>query len=594
MRTPPQNLKSFAEPFRVRLAVASGLAVLQAGLILLGPWPLKIAVDQAASHQAPPSWLGFLNGMSSATLAGLAAVASVALVVVSGAVDYAETMIVAVVSERIGARMRRTLMRHLFELSGRFYDQHRSGDLVTRVMTDVGRVQDALVASYTILVPQSLTLVGMVFVLLRLDLTLGLIGLTAVPPLVFVVIRRRRLVKVAQREARESSGALATSTSDLVRNVKVVQAFQRQALMMERFGAHNREATRTSIVSTRIDARFSPLSDLVLAVGTALVLWIGVVRVTQARMSVGTLLVVLTYVGSVYGPVRSLSRLSTSLARGAASKERLNEVMLSEARISNGGTGNRVYPMMLGLSFRNVSFGYDPDSPVLHDISFEVQARENFCIVGPSGSGKSTILQLMLRLYDPTAGEIRFDGENIKDLDVVSLRDRFGFVLQQPWMIDGTVADNLAFGRPDVTLDEIKIIGRLALIDEFIERLPQGYDTPVGEGGAQLSGGQLRRISLARALVRLPDVLLLDEPTTGLDAHSEAKVMATIEQVRRGRTIITVTHRLALSEQADRVAVIERGRIVEIGAPAELRALGGHYARLLGAANTGSQEYQRR
>ncbi len=576
---------AYRRPYRRGLRLAAVLSVVQASLVVLQPWPLKLAIDNASGAEPLPSWTGPLSGMSAGTLAAVTASLSVGLVLVSSIIGYAETMLVGRIAEQLGADMRHGVMTRLLDLSGRFHDRHRSGDLVSRITGDVSRVQDALVAGYTVMVPEALTLVGMVVMLMALDPALGLIALGAVPVLVLVVVKRRRVVRRAQRIARDESGRLSSTATDIVRNVRVVQAFQRQKDSLDRFAERNDAATDTSISSMRVDARFSPLSNLVLSIGSAIVLYVGVLRVQQDRMTVGTLLIVLSYVGSVYGPVRSLSRLATSLARGAASKDRLLEVLASDEELPVPARPVHVERVTHALLFDHVSFEYEPDVPVIDEASFAVYAGEHFCIVGPTGAGKSTLLQLLLRMYDPTGGRVTLDGVDLRDIDLESLRNRFGLVSQQPWMLDGTIADNIAFGRPDVTRAEIEILGRFALIDEFIERFPLGYDTPVGEGGARLSGGQLRRIAFARAIVRLPDVLLLDEPTSGLDAHSERQIVRAINRVRRGRTVVTVTHHLSLAEQADRVAVLERGRIVEVGAPTELRMRDGAYAALLRAAD---------
>lgn len=576
---------AYRRRYRGRLVVAGGLSVVQACLVVLQPWPLKLAIDHAANNAPLPGWTGPIANLAPSDLAAATALASVMLVLVSGLIGYAETMLVGRVAEALAADIRHGTMSRLMVLSGHFHDRHRSGDLVSRITGDVGRVQDALVASYTVLVPESLTLLGMVLVLLVMDLTLGLIALTAVPFLVAVIVKRRRLVREAQRTARDEAGRLASTATDLVRNVRVIQAFQRQDDSLEQFADRNRAAMDSSVSSMRVDARFSPLGNVVLSVGSASVLWIGVLRVQQHQMSVGTLLIVLSYVGSVYGPVRSLSSLATSLARGAASKDRLREVIDSTDELPVPAKPVVVEAVSLGIVFDKVSFEYELDVPVIDRASFVISAGEHFCIVGPTGAGKSTLLQLLLRMYDPTSGNVYLDGVNLRDIEMSSLRARFGLVSQQPWMMDGTIADNIAFGRPDATGAEIEIIGRFALIDEFVDRFPLGYDTPVGEGGARLSGGQLRRIGFARAIVRLPDILLLDEPTSGLDAHSERQIVRAIDRVRRGRTVITVTHHLGLAETADRVGVLERGRIVEVGTPKQLRNLGGPYARLLQAAD---------
>ncbi len=575
---------AYRHRYRGRLVAAGGLSVVQAGLVVLQPWPLKMAIDNAAGGTPLPAWTGPLRDAQPSTLAAVTALASVLLVLVSGLIGYGETMLVGRVAERLAADLRHGVMSRLLALSGRFHDQHRSGDLVSRVTGDVGRVQDALVAKYTVLVPESLTLAGMVLVLLAVDPLLGAVALAAVPFLVGVIVRRRRAVRRAQRTARDEAGRLASVATDTVRNVRVIQAFQRQGDVLDRFGERNDAAKDASISSLRVDALFSPIGNLVLAFGSAAVLWVGVLRVQQDRMSVGTLLIVLSYVGSVYGPVRSLSRLATSLARGAASKDRLREVIESSEELPMAPQPVVAGSVSYGLVFDRVSFEYEQDVPVIDRVSFTVAAGEHFCIVGPTGAGKSTLLQLLLRMYDPTSGSIRLDGIDLREIEMGSLRERFGLVSQQPWMLDGTIAENISFGRSDATRAEIEIIGRFALIDEFVDRFPLGYDTPVGEGGARMSGGQLRRIGFARAIVRLPDVLLLDEPTSGLDAHSERQIIRAIDRVRRGRTVITVTHHLGLAEHADRVAVLEHGHVVEVGPPQELRRAGGPFARLLQAA----------
>ena len=329
---------AYRRRYRGRLVVAGGLSVVQACLVVLQPWPLKLAIDHAANNAPLPGWTGPIANLAPSDLAAATALASVMLVLVSGLIGYAETMLVGRVAEALAADIRHGTMSRLMVLSGHFHDRHRSGDLVSRITGDVGRVQDALVASYTVLVPESLTLLGMVLVLLVMDLTLGLIALTAVPFLVAVIVKRRRLVREAQRTARDEAGRLASTATDLVRNVRVIQAFQRQDDSLEQFADRNRAAMDSSVSSMRVDARFSPLGNVVLSVGSASVLWIGVLRVQQHQMSVGTLLIVLSYVGSVYGPVRSLSSLATSLARGAASKDRLREVIDSAVQWVTKGT----------------------------------------------------------------------------------------------------------------------------------------------------------------------------------------------------------------------------------------------------------------
>jgi ABC-type multidrug transport system fused ATPase/permease subunit len=295
-------------------------------------------------------------------------------------------------------------------------------------------------------------------------------------------------------------------------------------------------------------------------------------------MSLGVLLVVLAYLSSMYRPVRSLTRLASVLARGAASRERVQELLVSTEYVADAPDAVPAAERPQTLDVHDVSFGYDPEQPVLRGISLNLRRGEMVCLVGATGVGKSTLLSLLLRLYDPDAGSIALDGADLRDLGTRSLRERIALVPQDPWILDGTIAQNIAFGRPDATHDEIVAAARTAVVHGFVASLPAGYDTVVGEGGVMLSGGQRRRLALARALLRGSAVLLLDEPTSGLDAESEQAVMTAIERAAAGRMTLVVSHRLRVATLADRVVVLADGRIAEAGTPAELVARDGTFA----------------
>jgi ATP-binding cassette, subfamily B, bacterial len=322
------------------------------------------------------------------------------------------------------------------------------------------------------------------------------------------------------------------------------------------------------------------VADLLLAAGGGLVLWLGVAAVTSGRMTLGTLLVVLAYLSSLYGPIRALARLARTLARGAASRERVLEVLDSGEVVPEAAEPLPAAPPRRGLALRGVWFGYVEGAAVLRHLDLEVAAGERVCVVGPTGAGKSTLLALLQRFYDPDAGAIELDGTDLRDLDLGSLRRQLALVPQDPWMLDGTVADNVRFGRPGATREEFEAAARATRVDELVERLPDGWETQIGEGGVRLSGGQRRRVALARAILRDASVLLLDEPTSGLDAASEQAVLDALDRAAEGRTVVSVSHRLGLAARADRVVVLDGGRVVEQGPPGELLAAGGAYARL--------------
>jgi ABC-type multidrug transport system fused ATPase/permease subunit len=319
---------------------------------------------------------------------------------------------------------------------------------------------------------------------------------------------------------------------------------------------------------------------LILALGSGFILFLGIMRVTGGYMTLGTLLVVLTYLSSFYHPIRSLTRLSSVFARGAASRERLMEIFADDGLVPEDPNAIPAPRDSCALVLHDVTFGYQRERPVLKNVTLEINAGETVCIVGATGAGKSTLLSLLLRFHDPDEGAITMDGIDFKRFALRSLRDRLALVPQDTWILDGTIAENIRFGRPQATDDEIRLAGQMALVEEFVERLPEGYDTLVGEGGARLSGGQRRRVALARALVRDASIFLLDEPTSGLDARSETMVIDALRRVAQNRTVVMVSHRLKLAAVADRVVMLEGGQIVEQGPPTVLLAAGGAFARL--------------
>jgi len=420
----------------------------------------------------------------------------------------------------------------MLHLSLPFHDRHRSGDLVTRLTGDVGRVEDSLVAWLTTLVPEALTLAGMAVVLVAVDRTMGLAALAVAPLLALVVALRRRRIREAQRGSRDASARLAAEATEVLRNVRAVQAFTREEETSERFQGRSRGALRAVVGAMDLEARYSPLADLLLAGGSGLVLWLGVAAVTSGRITVGTLLVVLSYLGSLYGPIRSLARMARTLARGAASRERVLEVLASPEVVESSPVALRAKPMRRSLVMRDVSFSYPDGPPVLRGVDLEIKAGERVCVVGPTGAGKSTLLALLLRFYDPDHGVVDLDDFDLRHLELDSLRRQIALVPQDPWMLDGSIAANIGFGRPTASEAEVRLAARIALVDEFAEQLPDGYATEVGEGGVRLSGGQRRRVALARAILRDASVLLLDEPTSGLDPAAERAVLRALGRAR--------------------------------------------------------------
>jgi ABC-type multidrug transport system fused ATPase/permease subunit len=534
------------------LAVAAGFVVLRVGAVLVRPWPLALAVDHA---------LGPDPAADPVVVLGLAAVGSVFLSAIIGLLDMASLRTVEGAAERIGASLRATMFQRTMTRSLRWHDRMRSGELVSRLTTDVGRVLDAVVAVTTSFLPDAVMLAGVLALLFAFDPELALIGLAVAPVLGALAVRQRRLIRSAQQDARTESGRLAGATTDLLRNVRAVQAFGRIDRAAAIFGTRNRAVLDVELRAIEVDARWTPMADVVLAIGAALVLVIGGRHVLSGALTVGQLLVVLAYLRDLYSPVRGLTRLSVVLAKAGASAARVREILHCDEAVEDRYDARPAPALRSGVRFERVSFGYETGQPVLDHFDLDIAAGETVCLLGPSGIGKSTVLHLLLRLYDVDAGRILIDGVDVRDCDQRSLRDRFAFVPQDPWLLDATVAENIAFGNQNATRAGVVAAGQAALVDEFTGRLAYGYDTPLGESGVRLSGGQRRRVALARAAVSSAPMVLLDEPTASLDPVSAAAVIEAIRTTTARRTVLLVTHDRDLAAIADRVVTLHEHQL---------------------------------
>ena len=544
----------YARPQAGRLALAAGAAAAEVACSLLRPWPLALAVDSALGGRPPGGILPAAWGP--VPILAVAAAATVALSVAEGLLGGLSGGLAERAAERIGGALRAAVFRHVLTLSLRWHDRTRSGEVVNRLTTDVGRVLDAVVATCTTLLPDLLLLAGSLVVLLSLDPLLALLGMAVVPVLAWLTAGQRRRVRSAERGAREASGRLAATATELLRNVRAVQAFGRLDRAGALFGDANERSIRAEQAAVTTEARWAPVPEVVLAVGTGAVLLAGGLRVRDGLLTTGELLVVLSYLRDLQSPVRGLVRLAALRAKSAAAVQRLAEVLGCREAVPVPAAPRPVPPVGSGLRLERFRFGYSADRPVLDGFDLTVASGETVCLYGPSGAGKSTVLQLLLRLYDVDGGRVLVDGVDVRELDPLALRHSLAYVPQDPWLVDGTLAENIAFGSPGATRVQVLAAGRAAWVDEFAPALPQGYDTPLGESGVLLSGGQRRRVALARAVVSPAPVVLLDEPTTPLDARAAEQVIGAIRSAARGRTVLLVTHDPRLAAIADRTVPV--------------------------------------
>jgi len=559
--------------------------LVQTAMSVAGPWPLKIVLDNVVgSHKLAP-WLSdflrpILGGGSKMQIAAAAALAVVIIAVLGAMASYIANYYTTSVGQWVANDLRVRTYHHLQQLSLSYYDSHQTGTLLSTITSDVQTIQGFASSSTLGIVVDLLTILGMLFIMFWLNWDFTLIALAVTPFMLLLVSRFKKAVKKATHEVRKEQSKIVTVAEQGLQSMRVVKAFGRQDLAEEELAQVSQATVDASLKARRVKALLSPIVAITVSLCTAIVLWRGSALIMAGVMTVGALTVFLSYLNKFFKPVQDLATMTNAIAQAAVGVERIRGILDADTIIPDRPDAREPTALTGEIEFDHVAFAYDADAPVLTDVSFQIKAGQMVGVVGPTGCGKSTVVSLIPRFYDPTAGTIKIDGADIREYKFHALRDQIGYVLQETVLFEGSVRDNIAYGAKGVTLEQILEAAKLANADEFIERMPHGYDTMVGERGETLSGGQRQRIGIARAIIRNNPILILDEPTAALDTESERLVMEALERLMKGRTVITIAHRLSTIRDADKIVVLKGGVVAEEGTHDELIARGGVYAEL--------------
>jgi ATP-binding cassette, subfamily B, bacterial len=570
-----------------KLLAIGVIAVVGEGVTnLLEPWPLKIVLDNVLKSREIHGWLNALIlsrvGHDNLAILRFAAVSVLVIAAVGAICSYTEKYITTSVGQWVMHDLRRTVYHRIQRLSLAYHDNKQTGDLISRVTSDIDAIQSFITSGLLSALINSITLVGMIGVMFYLNWRFTLVALSIAPILFMLVYTYTRRIKQASREVRKKEGEIVSVIHEVLSSIRVVKAFAREDYEERRLEEESLESIEIALRARSLKAKLSPMVDMIVACGTALVLWFGARMALQGTLSAGSLIMFIWYLGKMYKPMQELSKMTDAYSKASVGYDRIREVLDTKGEVRDM-PGARQAPRFKGkIELDKVTFGYDAEHPILKEVNLKIEPGQVVALVGPTGAGKTTLIGLIPRFYDPLSGTVKIDDIDIRTLKQKSLRQEISFVLQETVLFHGPIWNNIAYGKPEATRGEIFRAAELSNSHEFIEKLPDGYNTIVGERGATLSGGQKQRIAIARAIIRDTPILIMDEPSSGLDAASEKLVFDALDRLMaaEGKTSIVIAHRLATIRRADVIFVLKDGQVVESGKHDDLLKSGGLYSEL--------------
>jgi ATP-binding cassette subfamily B protein len=566
--------------------------LLEVAFRLLEPWPLKVVFDRVLNkmHGGHGFKVSFFDIFTPMELLSIMATLTVLLTALRAIAGYWTTVAFAKIGNRVLSQVRTQLYRQVQYLSLSFHTKARTGDLVVRVISDVGLLQDVVVTAVLPMIAKSLILLGMVVLMFFLNWRLTLLALAVFPLFWLRTISMGKKINEVARLQRKREGAMAATASETINAIKTIQALSLESAFQKQFNRQNEKNLKQDVKAKRLAASLERSVDLLTAIAGALVLFYGTRLVLQKELTAGALLVFLAYLKNAFRPIQEFAKYTARLGKAAAAGERVLDLLQHVPEIRDLPGAVRAPAFRGAIRFDNVSFCYEKGQALLRDVDLVVQPGQRIALVGPSGSGKSTLVSLVLRLYDPQQGRVMIDGRDIREFTLESLRSQISAVLQDNLLFASSVRENIAHGAPEASLETITAAAKLANAHEFVMGLPQGYDTVLGERGVTLSQGQRQRLAIARAAIRKAPILILDEPMTGLDKNNEQAVVESLERLDYGCTTFLITHDMRHAARADSILYLQGGRILEHGTHTELLRVDGHYAALFRLQATGVEE----